>query len=77
MMEKLGLKGAAEDAPAVILTKTEHAIISQKLAKARNSLQSTLKPNEAPSKAQVWAMYQDVYKDRPNWLKAIARYFQS
>ncbi len=26
--------------------------------------------------ADVWQMYKEVYKDEPNWLKAIEHYFQ-
>lgn len=29
-----------------------------------------------PSKEQIWAMYKEVYKGKPNWLKAIESYFQ-
>ncbi|MBK9260608.1 MAG: hypothetical protein IPM54_12390 [Polyangiaceae bacterium] len=72
-------KQAIADAPAVILSKTEHEVITNNLRRAKNALMDTVKKRgkeEMPHKAEVWAMYQEVYKDYPNWLKAIEGYFK-
>ena len=62
---------AIDDIPAIILSKEQHEFISAQLAKAQKELQRNVKPGDTPSPAQVWAMYQDVYKGYPSWLDAI------
>jgi hypothetical protein len=70
MMEQLGM-GSAADAPAIILKKEEHEAISAALDAARARLGTT-----TPNKEQLWKIYKEVYKNDPNWLKAIASYFE-
>jgi hypothetical protein len=73
-------KEAIGDAPAVILSKAEHDAVTKRLRTAKDALMDEVKEkggkNAMPTKAEVWAMYQEVYKDQPNWLKAIEGYFQ-
>jgi hypothetical protein len=65
------------NSPAIILTKKEHELITAKLNDARNKLlQDLAKVNrKVPNKAELWNMYQKVYKDNPTWLEAIKGYF--
>lgn len=77
MFETLGKAELAKDGPAVILSKAEHDFITGELAKARKELFSKVeKTGSKLEPADVWAMYQKVYKDQPNWLKAIEGYFK-
>lgn len=76
VFKKLGKEEMAKDGPAVILTKAQHDFITGELAKAQKELLKNIKPRNVPEPAELWAMYQQVYKDYPNWLKAIERYFK-
>jgi hypothetical protein len=66
-VEKGLIKVNADEIPAVILTDAEHKLFNKKLAEA------ALKPPKNP--AELWSMYQEVYKNKPYWLKAIESYF--
>jgi hypothetical protein len=75
-MKELGLGEAAKDAPAIILSKAEHEAITLKLADAgKMLLDNVKKTGKKLDPADVWQMYQEVYKDQPNWLRAIEGYF--
>ena len=68
-LEKWGYN--VDDAPAVLLTRGEHQLITNTLRK--------LLPYGDPShytKAEVWAAYKEAYKLYPHWLEAIAKYFK-
>ncbi|MBK9260603.1 MAG: hypothetical protein IPM54_12365 [Polyangiaceae bacterium] len=70
-------KQAIDDIPAIILSKEQHELITGRLTKAHNELLDTLKKTEKKLEpADVWQMYQKVYKDYPSWLTAIEGYFK-
>jgi hypothetical protein len=70
-------KEAIENSPAIILTKKEHETITKRLADAKDELMDAVKKrgDEVPTKQELWAMYKEVYKDKPTWLEAIKGYF--
>jgi len=57
-----------EEAPAQILTKTEHEALTKQLLEE-------LPTGVSYTKQQVWRVYQEVYVDYPGYLSAIAKYF--
>ena len=73
MMEQLKL-GAAEDAPAIILSEADHQVITTALDKARADFRSTM-GREINSPQELWQIYQKVYAKYPSWLEAIKGYF--
>jgi uncharacterized protein RhaS with RHS repeats len=60
---------AIDDAPAIILDRTEHTALT-------NALSEALPYGEAYTRAEVWEVYQDIYAAYPDWLDAISGYFQ-
>jgi hypothetical protein len=62
------MEGNADEVPAVILTWAEHTKLTNKLAE--RALKQP--PKNA---AELWRIYQDVYRNEPYWLKAIESYF--
>jgi hypothetical protein len=54
-------------APSVILTDAEHKFFTKELGKHTK---------EARSRSELWEGYKVVYKDYPEWLKAIEKYFK-
>ena len=79
MMEALGKGKLAKDAPAIVLTKAEHDIITGKLTAAQKEMLGAVErrgPDNPLNKADVWQMYQRVYANFPNWLNAIEHYFK-
>ena len=60
------------DVPAVILPKEVHDQISRRLQQVMPYLGDA----HPYSRAEVWRAYQDVYRDFPDWLAAIEKYFQ-
>jgi hypothetical protein len=58
----------ADDVPAVILPRQEHAMITKALIEK-------LPRQMNHTKQEVWAVYREVYGHRPEWLSAIERYF--
>lgn len=55
--------------PAVILPRELHNTITQ-------ALQAKLPYGTRHEPAKVWAAYQEVYKEFPDWLAAIKHYFE-
>jgi hypothetical protein len=72
-------KDEVANAPAIILTKKEHEEITRRLSAAKDKLVDAVEKKRGkgalPAKAELWAMYQKVYKDKPTWLEAIKGYF--
>jgi hypothetical protein len=70
-------KDEVANAPAIILTKKEHEAITKRLADAKDELMDAVlkRGDKAPTKRELWAMYKEVYKDKPTWLEAIKGYF--
>lgn len=70
-------KEAIDNSPAIILTNEEHKLITAKLDEAKNKLMRDLAKvdRKVPTKAELWDMYKEVYKDKPTWLEAIKGYF--
>jgi hypothetical protein len=66
---KWGLKISTDDLPAVILSREMHN-------KLTGELFSRLRTGVEHSKDAVWAVYQDVYKNFPEWLRTIEKYFK-
>ena len=60
--------GSTDLMPSVILTQAEHTEISNALRKAAEA-------KEITNLAQLWSMYEKVYKRHPEWLDAIKSYF--
>jgi hypothetical protein len=73
MMEDFKM-GSAEDAPAIILSKTDHEAITAALDAARKEFKSTM-GHEVSTPQELWTIYQKVYAGRPAWLEAIKSYF--
>jgi RHS repeat-associated protein len=55
--------------PAIVLSRSEHTRLT-------TELQRRLPIGANLSKEEVWAVYQDVYRDHPEWLRAIEGYFR-
>ncbi len=68
VLEKLGLP--TDQAPAVILTSAEHTQMTTALARE-------LPPGhlDAMSKQEILRAYETVYRDRPEWIAEVRRYF--
>lgn len=76
MFERLGEAELAKDGPAIILAKTEHQFITGELAKARKTMLDIVARRDGKLQpADVWSMYQEVYRKHPDWLEAIKGYF--
>lgn len=65
--ERFGMPGV-DKGPCVILTDKQHEVISTALKKAWDA-------NPKMSKAELYKVYKDVYRDHPYWLDAIESYF--
>jgi len=68
-----------EDLPAIILKKEEHEIITAKLKKSEEDWidrQLKMKKRTEIKPEGLWEIYQDAYKDNPEWLRAIKHYFE-
>lgn len=79
MFDDMGKLELAANSPSIILTKEQHKAITNKLAEAQGEMMKEVarRGNKPPlNPTDVWKMYQKVYKDQPNWLKAIEHYFQ-
>ncbi len=63
-LKRLGMN--TDNAPAVLLSKIDHQQYTSKLAKLTKGKQL--------SKNQLLDIYRDVYKDNPDWIKAIEKY---
>jgi RHS repeat-associated protein len=57
------------NAPAVIMPKAEHDLLTSKL-------RSKLRYGVVWERERVWPVYQEVYSKYPDWLKAIEPYFK-
>ncbi|MBI1928689.1 hypothetical protein HYR99_31150 [Candidatus Poribacteria bacterium] len=64
-----GCGGEIADAPAVVLSRVEHQAIT-------NALRQALPYGRIYAKGQVWQVYQRVYANYPEFLKAIERFFR-
>ena len=75
-----------ENLPAIILKDAEHKVITKKLNEVRDEwlreeakrIAKSLKPGQKPriTPEGLWEIYQEAYKDKPNWLRAIKSYFE-
>lgn len=63
-LERLGFD--SRNAPSVLLTNSEHAKYTKKLA--------SLTYGKNLSKDELLNIYREVYKDKPDWIKAIENY---
>jgi hypothetical protein len=67
MFERFKL-GNPDLGPAIILSDTEHKAITAALNAQKKSIRTA---------QDLWAVYQDVYRDYPRWLEAIKPYFKT